>query len=287
MENYNPYLLKAEDPQQYKALAEKGIMVGHPVTIAGQTKRPDIGIGYHSTVKFFDPDKDKPEHIHDTAKKLNFVPPDPKKTGIEPGVLKDRAGNDVFVIKLHGEHADQIKDNNSKFSHLGFPKNFEYKPHVSVDKGTWDKIVASKAKTAHEAGMSFGPAQLKHGPNVLATYHHNPAASQSAPSVTPPTKHVKPEKLAASENMTKSLSASLIRETVTLNADLKSAHLKSIYLDTEFLSNYLQDNPGLEEQIVEKHEQRLKHHFGNDTALIQLAWEKGLKEAYKSLKEKK
>lgn len=180
-------LIKAENPEAYKKLAERGVMVGFPAKIRGQDHRPDNGIPYHSTVKFFNPEKDTPHAIHGVASQLSLTPPDPKTTRIEPGQFKDRLGNDVYVIKLHGPHAEQIKEHNSKFSHMGYPANFEYQPHVSVDKKTWDHIVASKARTAHEAGIEFGPAELRQGHNVLARYHP------------------KEEKLAASEDMNKSV----------------------------------------------------------------------------------
>lgn len=182
-------LYKAEDPQAYKKLAETGIMVGYPVSINGKTHREDNGIGYHSTVKFFDPAKDKPEDVHAVASKLQLTPPDPRHTKIEPGMFKDRMGNDVYVIKLHGEHADQITDHNSQFAHMGFPATFKYTPHVSVDKKTWEHIVDSKAQTAHEAGMKFHPAELKQGHTTLKQY-------------APPKKEEVKEKLAASEDIT-------------------------------------------------------------------------------------
>lgn len=187
---FNLPLLKAENPEAYKKLAERGVMVGFPVSIAGQTHRPDIKIPYHSTVKFFNPDKDTNEAIHGVASKLNLTPPNPKETHIEPGVLKDRAGNDVYVIKLHGKHADAITEHNSKFSHMGFPANFKYQPHISVDKGTWDKISQSGAKTAHEAGIDFGHAELRQGHSVVAKY--GPKKTTEDP-------------LAASEDMKKGL----------------------------------------------------------------------------------
>ena len=191
-EYHNLAMLKAENPAAYKKLAEEGIMVAHPVSIKGQSTRSDIGIGYHSTVKFFDPSKDHPEAIHDVARGLKMTPPDPHTTGITPSMFKDRFGNDVYVVKLHGEHADQIKENNSKFSHMGHPSTYNFTPHISVDKATWEHIVDSGAKTAHEAGIEFGHAQLKQGHKVLTTYKHG-GTSAAAPQ---------PErKLAASEKM--------------------------------------------------------------------------------------
>jgi hypothetical protein len=357
-------LLKAENPEAYKKLAEKGIMVGHPVTIGGQDKRGDIGIHYHTTVKFFNPEKDAPEAIHNVAKQLNFIPPDSKKTRIEPGVFKDRLGNDVYVIKLHGEHADQIKGHNKKFDHMGYPSTYEFHPHISVEKAMWEKIVASKAQTAHEAGIEFGPAQLRQGSEVLATYKHNPIAQPEATPAAPK----EPEKLAASEEMQKGIkewgtAASLatavagmtptqianpaipqgnpatveqakpqstysrekmlqaissvessggkfanhrmlggihegesafgkygltpmvIRETVNMHRDLKSKHSKIVGLKGSDLHHYMQDNPGLEDEIAQRHLARLEHHFGQNPAEIGHAWLQGIRGTHKAKKE--
>lgn len=167
-------LSKSEDPAGYAKLANEGILLGYPVKINGQHARPDNGIHYHSSIKFFDPSKDHLHSIHELAQHLPLNPPDAKNTQIEPGQFKDRLGNDVYVLKMKGNSADKIKEHNGKFAHMGFPANFEYTPHISVDKATHDKIKASGAKTAHEAGIEFGPAQLKKGPKVVKTYHHQP-----------------------------------------------------------------------------------------------------------------
>lgn len=354
MEAYILCLLKAEDPEAYKKLAEKGIMVGFPVKVRGKTHRADNGIGYHSTVKFFNPDKDTPEAIHDVARKLSLHPPDPKETRIEPSVFKDRMGNDVYVLKLHGSHADSIKEHHKKFSHLGYPATYEYQPHVSVDKKTWDEIVESKAQTAHEAGIEFGHAELKQGHNTLATYKpaHQEQPGQ-APKLAPNV--AKPTKLAASEDLEKGalrnlgtaigvagalavtspsagnaphpheqgpkysskkmlqtiadvessggkdqnhkelggmhsgekaygkygLTPVIIRETIKLHPELKAKHKKAMHLQGQDLHNYMQDNPGLEDAVAQRHLKRLEHHFGRNPAHIGYAWLQGISGTYK------
>lgn len=197
---------KAEDPQAYKKLAETGMMVGFPVSINGKAHREDNGMGYHSSVKVFDPAKDKSEDIHKIASGLKMVPPDPRKTRIEPGQFKDRLGNDVYVLKMHGDDANGIKAHNEAFAHMGFPTSYQFTPHVSVDKQTWDNVVASKAQTAHEAGISFGHAELKQGHTTLAQYRHKK-----------PEEAVE-EKLAASESEDMSLAKGAIKNAVTAAA---------------------------------------------------------------------
>jgi hypothetical protein len=180
-------LLKAEDPQAYKKIAEQGILLGHPVTINGQTHRPDNGIAYHSTIKMFDHTKDPLAQAHEAAKGLHYPAIDPKKTHIEPAVLKDRFGNDTYAIKLLGEHQKHFVENRKKLSQYGYPGHSPDHPvHITVDKKTFDNVFAKKPKTAHEAGIEFGPAQLRHGHKVIDTFH-------------PPKQHEEYEKLAASE----------------------------------------------------------------------------------------
>jgi hypothetical protein len=87
-------------------------------------------------------------------------------------------GNDVHVVTLHGNSADKLKEHNGKFAHMGFPSTFQWTPHVSVDKATHDKLKDSGAKTAHEAGIEFGPAKLLKGKKTLKTYHHEPDSAE-------------------------------------------------------------------------------------------------------------
>jgi hypothetical protein len=167
-------IIKSENPSQYAKLANEGILLGYPVKIKGQETRGDNGINYHSTIKYFDKDKDHPHSIHEIARNLPLNPPDAKNTQIGFDKFKDRLGNDVHVITLHGNSANKLKEHNGKFAGMGFPSKFEWQPHISVDKAQWDKIKNSGAKTAHEAGIEFGNAHLKKGSKVLKTYHHEP-----------------------------------------------------------------------------------------------------------------
>lgn len=304
-------LAKKEDPAAYKKLAQQGMMVAFPATVKGQTHRPDIGVGYHSTVKFFNPEKDDPKEVHSIASKLALNPPDPKQTKIEPGMFKDRFGNDVYVVKLHGPHADQIKDHNKKFSHLGHPETFEYQPHVSMDKDTWDKVVNSKAKTAHEAGIEFGQAELRHGHNKLATYGKKLAASENISEeqsiINDSDLAEKPKKGEYSrkemlEEISRSnkeqsqkeeqpygkysLDPNVIRETIKLHPAISARHKKASLLQKDDLRHYMDDHAGLDKVIADKHLERLEHHFGQNKEHLHHAWKHGMKDTYRVRKEK-
>jgi hypothetical protein len=163
---------KSENPAQYAEQANKGLILLYPVKINGQDCRSDNGIPYHSTIKEFDANKDHAHEIHNMAKHLPLNPPDAKNTQIEPNQFKDRNGSDVFVITLKGNSAEKMKEHHGKFAHMGLPEQREWAPHISVPKDMHDKIKSSGAKTAKEAGIEFGNAELKKGPKRLKTYHH-------------------------------------------------------------------------------------------------------------------
>lgn len=195
MKNIHPfYMIKNEDLAAYKRFAEQGMDLMFPVSIRGRSHRPDINIPYHNTIKLFDTTKDKPEHVHAVASQLQLHPPNPKEVHIEPTTLKGRQGNIMHVIKLHGADAETIKAHHGKFGHLGYKENYQYSPHITVDKATWDQIVESKAKTAHEAGINFHHAELHHKDKVVNKY-------------SPKEDHK--DKLAASEDMKKGALANI------------------------------------------------------------------------------
>ena len=171
-------LLKEEDPAGYAARANTGLLLGYPVKIGGNAARGDNGIKYHSTIKYFDPERDHAHSVHNVAQHLPLNPPDAKNTQIKFDTFKDRFGKDVHAITLHGNSAEKLKEHNAKFAHMGFPSTFQWTPHISVDRDTFDRVKNSGAKTAHEAGIEFGPAELKRGPKTIKTYHHAPDTTE-------------------------------------------------------------------------------------------------------------
>lgn len=179
-------LQKKEDPEAYKKLAQEGLLLAHPVKIKGHEKRTDNNVPYHASIKFFNKESDKPEHAHETASKLEMHPPNPKEVGIEPTKIKSREGDDIYAIKLHGPHAEKMKEHHKKFSQMGHKENYEYHPHISVSKETHDEIKSKSHKTAHDAGIEFGPAELRRGPKTLETYHPKMKKSEEVEDIKHP-----------------------------------------------------------------------------------------------------
>lgn len=78
-----------------------------------------------------------------------------------------------------------------------------------------------------------------------------------------------------------------IRETIRMSGDLKSKHSSALRLKGSDLNHYMQDNPGLEQAVAQKHLSRLEHHFGQDPNKIGYAWLEGIKGTYDAQKKKK
>ena len=83
------------------------------------------------------------------------------------------------------------------------------------------------------------------------------------------------------------LTPSIVRDTVKMDPQMKMKHSKAINLHGDAMNHYMHDNPGLEDQIAQKHVSRLEHHFGQDPAKIGYAWLNGISGTNKAAKEGK
>jgi len=77
-----------------------------------------------------------------------------------------------------------------------------------------------------------------------------------------------------------------IHETIKMNPDLKRQYRKALQLQGDNLNRYMQDNPKLEQAIVNRHLDRLEHHLGRDPAKLGYAWNQGISGTNKALKAK-
>ncbi len=152
-----------------KNLAATGLALLYPVSINGKTHR-EGGTPYHATVKFFDKEGVLPEHAHSFATKEHLEVPDSKNISVVPKVFKNRFGDDVYVLSLHGAGVEHVKGINEKAKDMGLPTAYVFQPHISVDKETFDHASSLKNPTAESLGIKFGNAELRHGPKILATY---------------------------------------------------------------------------------------------------------------------
>lgn len=152
----------------YKKLMASGIALLHPVRMGNKTISND-GVPFHTTIKVFHPQDDRFQQAHDIARSLNLLPPDPAKTTIKPMIFKDRFGDDVHVLELGGD-AERVIDHNAAFERMGFPAKFKFKPHITIDQDTYNKVVQEKPQTAADMGIVFGEAELRSGHEVVRKY---------------------------------------------------------------------------------------------------------------------
>lgn len=80
---------------------------------------------------------------------------------------------------------------------------------------------------------------------------------------------------------------SVIQDTIRLNPKLKQQYGKGLRLRGDNLTHYMQDNPKLEQEIVNSHLNRLEHHFGHNPEAIAYGWNQGITNTNRSLKAKK
>lgn len=78
-----------------------------------------------------------------------------------------------------------------------------------------------------------------------------------------------------------------IRDTIHMNHDLRLKHGKAMNLRGDDMRRYMEDNPGLEDTLAQKHLSRLEHHFGQNPEKIGYAWLEGVRGTYRADKEKK
>lgn len=166
-------LVKAEG--DYQSNAKKGMMISFPAYIKGDHYRPDMpGIHYHTTIRQFNPSHNTTDDVHKQASMIDLKPPH-KDTPISFGHLTSKNGDLIHAVFLHGDYEDQAKEYRQKIKEKN--PSFEaalmedtYKPHVSVSRDTWNELKNSGAKTASEAGIEFGDAEIHHGPEKKHVY---------------------------------------------------------------------------------------------------------------------
>jgi hypothetical protein len=153
-----------------KSMAHSGLALLYPVSVMGKHYRGN-GIQHHVTVKFFDDPTVSPDEAHSFAIGESLPVPDANKISVTPKVFKNRFGEDVHVLSLHGEGIDHVRVANGHAKHLGQTLRYEFQPHISVDKELHDKVSQmGDSVTAKQLGIRFGAPQLRHGQKVLAFY---------------------------------------------------------------------------------------------------------------------
>lgn len=175
-QNFN----KAECCEEaYKRLASNGMCLMFPVSINGETHRPDINTLYHFSVKVFDIDKDKAEEVQKIASQLKLNVPNSENIELQFATIPGREGHTYHSINLIGKEVNKISKHFDSFSNMGFDQHKEFHPHIIVDKNTWNNLKNKNFKTAKEAKIEFFPAELRNGDKILSTYKSDEQINKS------------------------------------------------------------------------------------------------------------
>lgn len=83
------------------------------------------------------------------------------------------------------------------------------------------------------------------------------------------------------------LTPNVIRETIHMHKELGQKYKAATKLRGDDMRRYVEDNPGLEDAVAQKHLQRLEHHFGQNPSKIGYAWLNGIRGMYSAGKQKK
>lgn len=236
----------------YKERAQKGGDILWHAKIKGQTELTE-GIPLHMSLKVFEDKKDmNVQELKEKVKEFGIKTPDVSELKFKTTVFTSERDEKKYYMLLVEGTDKAYEDFYESLKHCGTVYK-KFMPHITIDKGLYDKINEEGLKPEE---VEFEELSIEHGAGN--TIHE----------------------------FKKSLDIDTMKETIAIHVDLNAKHAKARFLAPIFFQNYLQDNQGLSEQILNKHEDRINHHFGNDTELIAIAWTKGIKEAYK-LKDKK
>ena len=237
---------------EYKERASKGADVLWHVSIKRQNELAP-GIPLHMSLKVFQEQKDMDlNEIKEKVEIFNIKTPVPEKLSYEPTIFTSKIDNKEYYMLLVNGTDKKYEEFYNSLKHCGTVYD-KFMPHITIDKGLYDKI---KKEGLHANEIIFSPLCVEAGTgNTIHTF--------------PQTEIKKSEKI------------SIIRDLLYLDIDLQK-HQKALSLNDTDLLHYIDDNPSLEKEIINKHEKRLEWHFHKNKQLIDLAKERGLMEAYKA-----
>jgi hypothetical protein len=239
----------------YRERARKGGDVLWHVTIKGQ-KELSEGIPLHMSLKVFENKHEMDvEEIKEKVKEFNIQTPNPENLKFETTIFtSERDGNKYYMLTIHGTDK-AYEDFYDSLKHCGTVYK-AFMPHVTIDKDLYDKI-NKDGLTPDE--VKFEHLTIEYGAgNTIYEFH----------------------------SMNKSMDFPSMKETILLNYDLNVNHGRAVLLTSSFFKNYLDDNVGLAEEILLKHEDRVRHHFHGDQKSIDFALENGIKQTYEWLRKK-
>jgi 2'-5' RNA ligase len=237
----------------YKERAQKGGDVLWHVTIKDRKELME-GIPLHMSLKVFEDKKDMNlDEIKQKVKEFQIKTPKPEDLTFKTTIFtSERDGKKYYMLLVEGTDKS-YKDFYESLKHCGTVYK-KFMAHITIDKDLYDQI--------NQEGL--GPEEIKFNDLTIEAGSGNTIYE-----------------FRKSENFLE-----VIRETIALNPEFSKYEVATL-LNEECLSKYLSDRPGLDEQILKKHEDRIKHHFGDDLEAVNHAFKNGIRETYLFLNKRK
>lgn len=239
--------------ESYKKYAKKGGDVLWLVKIKGQSELTE-GVLLHMSLKVFEDRKEMNlDEIKEKVKQFKIKTPDPKELSFKTTIFtSERDGAKYYMLTIEGTDKS-YEDFYNSLKHCGTVYK-KFMPHITIDKGLYDRINEEGLKSEE---VEFENLSIEYGAGN--TVHE----------------------------FKKSLDIEIMQETIWLNLELNEKHFIGSLLKAEVFNNYLEDHPELENQIMQKHEERIKFHFGENKELIDFAWKNGIDKTYVFMRNKK
>lgn len=248
------------------------------------------------------------KELHDQIKKEGIKP---HEVEFSPLMIEHGANNPTHIIpdsKSHQDHKSDITPKKLNPESFKDPKKLAaseciysdlqkaYCEHLSLNKPIKKSLFHNMGATAAMIGALSGTPNIAQTPNqpkqqvqpsVYSSDKMLNAISQVESSGGKNTNHAMlHDKTNAGERAYGKfgLTPSIIRETISMDPNLKRDHAKAVNLHGQDMEHYMQDNPNLEQSVAVRHLNRLEHHFGKDPGKIGLSWLEGIAGANKMLK---
>jgi hypothetical protein len=236
--------------KEYKETAKNGGDILWHVTIKGQ-KELTQGIHLHMSLKVFEDKKDMDiEELKRKVKEFDIKTPDPRKLRFRTTIFtSQRDGLKYYMLLIDGSDK-AYEDFYDSLKHCGTVYK-KFMPHITIDKVLYEKINKEGLKPEE---IEFQELTIEAGAGN--TIYEFEKSEQFVP---------------------------IMKETA-FYTDLRNS--VAISLPTENFKNWLQDNPQHKSELLAKHEERVRFHFGTEE-VAKYALEHGIAKTYEFLRKNK
>lgn len=233
----------------YQERASKGGDILWHVTIKGRKELME-GIPLHMSLKVFEDKKEMNlQELKDKVKEFDIQTPNPDKLKFKTTIFtSERDGKKYYMLLIDGADKSYEKFYDS-LKHCGTVYK-KFMPHITIDKDLYEQI--------NEEGLK--PEEVKFQELTIEAGAGNTVYE-----------------FEKSEHFIQ------IMKDAAFYTDLRNSSV--IALPDGVFHNWLQDNPEVKKELLIKHEDRVKFHFGNDE-IAQYAIKNGIAKTYELLRKK-